>query len=476
MPKKRKRDEKIEAPKITVNLSREISSLERQFYNVFGNLLAIQDKTLEDHSTEGYKLYTEMLRKDAQLKFCFRKRAENVLAQGYDILPPEDPTPEEEKRTVWFKEMFAGIWKFNESRRGFFLGIAYGFRPAEIMYERRFDGTIGIKRFANREPERFRFTPDGELRLYDLGIAVNEGEPMPEYKFLVNTWGADETLYGEGLLRELYPLWFFKSHTIKAFFRFVEKFGSPYIYGTYPVQMPPAQQAEFLEILVKMQSNSVGIGPENSAVNIQDPGRRSVVDVFKFAIEEYVDRQYTKAILGQTLSTESESGTYALSKFQSKGEQRLVESDSLWQEDELNRVIRTLHNINFGAVSRDRYPRFSISYEEVKDTKTALEGIAIAVNDLGLDVSASHVRNIAGIPEPAEDEDILPGRKTPGGGGFGGFGGGYPGSEDEEPEDKTEPAAGLSDSTKAWLIESNRRLQAQQARHKKKVLISTIGG
>ena len=476
MPKKRKRDRKIDAPKITVNIGQEISALERQFGNIFGKLLQVTDKTLEDHSTEGYKLYTTMLRKDSQLALCFRKRADNVLAQGYQILPPEDPTPEEEKRTEWFEEMFAEIRHFNESRRGFFLGIAYGFRPAEIIYERREDGTIGIKRFACREPERFRFTPDGELRLYGLGMSMNDGVPMPDYKFLVNTWGTDETPYGQGMLREQYPLWFFKNHTIKTFMRFVEKFGAPYLFGTYPLQMAPAQQAEFLETLVKMLSNSVGIGPEGSMVQTQDPGRQSAVEVFKFAIAEYVDKQYTKAILGQVLSTESESGTYALSKFQSKGEQRLVESDSLWQEDELNRVIRTLHNINFGAISRDRYPRFSISYEEVKDTKTALEGIAIAVNDLGLDVSASHVRNITGIPEPAEDEDILPGRKTPGGGGFGGFGGGYPGSEDEEPEDKTEPAAGLSDSTKAWLIESNRRLQAQQARHKKKVLISTIGG
>jgi len=472
MAKKKKQGKKIEAPKITVNIDREISKLENQFGAVFGNLLQITDKTLESHSTDGYKLYTTMLRKDSQLALCFRKRAENVLAQGYQILPPDDPTPEEEKRTDWFEDMFAGIKHFNESRRGFFLGIAYGFRPAEIIYESRADGTIGIKRFACREPERFRFTPDGELRLYGLGMAMNEGLEMPDYKFLVNTWGTDETPYGQGMLRELYPLWFFKNHTMKSFFRFVEKFGGPHIFATYPIQMPPAKQTELLETLVKMQSNAVGIGPEGSSVTVQDPGRNSVVEVFRFAIAEYVDKQYAKAILGQVLSTESESGTYALGKFQSKGEQRLVESDSKWQEDELNRVIRTLHDINFGAVPRERYPQFSISYEEAKDTKTVLEGVAIAVNDLGLDVSKSYVREVSGIPEPAEDEEILPGRKTapsP-------FGGGFPGTEEESPEDETEPATGLSDSTKAWLTKSNRLLKAQQARRKKKALINATAG
>lgn len=469
--KKRKRDQQVEAPRITVNVSREISSLEREIGNVFGSLLMITDETLEAHSTDGYKLYTTMLRKDARLAFSFRKRADNVLAQGYAILPPEDPTPEEEKRVAWFQEMFAGIKHFKESRRLFFLGIAYGFRPAEIIYERRADGTLGIRRFANREPDRFRFTPEGELRLCDFGTAMNEGEPMPEYKFLVNTWGADETPYGQGLLRELYPWWFFKNHTTKAFFRFVEKFGMPYIYATYPVQMPAPQQAELLETLVKMQSNSIGIGPEGTATQAQDPGRQSAVDVFRFAIAEYVDKLYTLAVLGQVLSTESESGTYALGKFQSKGEQRLVESDSIWQEDELNWLVRTIHNINFGAVPCDRYPRFSIPYEEAKDTKTVLEGVAIAVNDLGLKVSDAYVREVSGIPEPAEDEELLPGRKvapSP-------FGGGFPGTEDEEPEDKGEPAAGLSDSTKAWLAESDRLLKLQQSRRKKKALTVATG-
>jgi len=462
MPKKRRKI-KTNAPlsqNITVNINRELSALSRQIGKIFGDLLVVTDETLEAHSREGYKYYTNMLRKDPQLALCFRKRAELVLALDYHIEAPQDATPQEQERADWFAEVFEGIENFTESRRGFFKGIAYGFQPAEIGFEKRADGYIGIKRFWNRNPERFRFTPDGELRLVDLSGGLG-GEPMPDYKFVINTWGSDETPYGEGLLRELFPLWFFKNESIKSLMRFTEKFGTPYIFATYPPGMPPAQQTQLLDTLVKLHSNSVGIGPEGSTMSINDPGRAGVVGLFKFILDEYVDRQYAKAILGQTLSTESESGTFALAKFQSKGQQRLVEADSKWHEYQFNKIIKNLHDINFGPAPAGRYPKFKISYEENQDIKTVAEGASIAVNDLGLPVGQEYIRNQLGYPEPAEDEEILPGRKTPSGGlGFSkpGFGG------TEEINEPSADGLGLSPVTLAWMSEAVSRLKAQRAK------------
>ena len=270
---------------------------------------------------------------------------------------------------------------------------------------------LGIDTFKTRDPERFRFDEDGSLVL--VGLTGERRERMPREKFVLNTWGSDETPYGQGLLQQLYPLWYFKNNAIKELVRFVEKFGAPYLWANYPRGLSTAEQDALMEVLKLMQSNSVGIGPEGTEIRITEVGRQGVVEVFRFIIEEYVDRQYAKAILGQTLSTESQSGTYALAKFQSKNQQNIIEDDSLWQQEQLDGVIRTLIELNFGPLPAKRYPRFRIAYEEEKDLQSYLKAVSLAVNELGLELGQSWLREQIGFPAPRSDEPMLEGKRQP---------------------------------------------------------------
>ncbi len=400
-------------PKLTVQVGKEISSpLADKFAKLLmGKQQVVPDKTLEDHSTEGYELYNTMLRKDTQLSMCFRLRALTVMAQGWQVQPgPEDPE-DQAGLAAFAADVFGDIRNFDLSRKRFFRAIAFGFQPTEIIYKLRDDGKIGIERFANRNPERFRFDADNELLL--TGAGGFGGEKMPADKFMLNTWGSDETPYGEGLLREIYPLWFFKANGIKELVRFIEKFGSPYLWANYPRGISKEEQDNLLNALKQMIGNSVGIGPQGTDFVVNDFNRTGVIDVFRFLIEEYVDRQYAKAILGQTLSTESESGTHALAKFQSKGQQHIVEEDSRWQQEQLNEVIRIVVDINFGAQPRGKYPHFRIAYEEEKDLAAYFTAIGLAVNNLGLPVGEDWLREQSGIPAPAEDDLPLTGKKMP---------------------------------------------------------------
>jgi phage gp29-like protein len=346
-----------------------------------------------------------MLRKDAQLALCFRQRALNVMAQGWRVIPGGD-TSEDKERAAWVEGELRRIRQFHISRTLFFRGISHGFSPAEIMFERRGDGTIGIDSFRNRDPERFRFDPDGTLLLTDM-----PGDPkvLPRWKFVLNTWGSDESPYGQGLLREIYPLWFFKNNAVKELVRFVEKFGAPYLWASYPRGTSGPEQDSLLEVLKLMQSNTVGIGPEGTEFQINEVGRQGVVEVFRFIISEYVDRQYAKAILGQTLSTESESGTHALARFQRMSLQNIIEDDSQWQQEQLDGVIRTLVEINFGPLPAGRYPRFRIAYEEDRDLAAYLKAVGVAVNELGLEVGENWLREQIGFPAPQEDDSALAG-------------------------------------------------------------------
>ncbi|MFH1070490.1 MAG: DUF935 family protein, partial [Candidatus Glassbacteria bacterium] len=374
---------------------------------IFGRWVENPDRTLADNSSEGITLYNEMLRKDSQLAMCFRQRALSVMAQPWRIMPG-GKLREDHERAAWVETVLREVHNFHLSRTRFFRGVSHGYAPAEIVFERRGDGTVGLQGFRTRDPERFRFDGEGRLLLVDGPGSVPL--KMPARKFVLNTWGSDESPYGQGLLRELYPLWFFKNNALKELVRFVEKFGAPYLWANYPRGLPAAEQDALLEVLKLMQSNTVGIGPEGTEFKIDEIGRQGVVEVFRFIIAEYVDRQYAKTVLGQTLSTESASGTYALAKFQKSGLQNIIEDDSLWQQEQLDGVIRTLIEINFGPLPAGRYPRFRIAYEEDRDLQSYLRAVSLAVNELGLTVGQNWLREQIGFPAPRSDDAVLAGR------------------------------------------------------------------
>jgi phage gp29-like protein len=403
----RRRKRRTRRSRLTVQVGRELSSpLADKLGLIFGKIQANPDLTLATHSGEGLKLYNEMLRKDAHLAMCFRQRALNVMAQGWRLIPGGE-SREDRERVSWIRDVFSEVENFHLSRTRFFRGISHGLAPAEIIFGRRRDGMIGIERFRNRDPERFRFDRDGNLVL--VGCHGLDGEQMPPYKFVINTWGSDESPYGQGLLQQLYPLWFFKNNAIKELVRFIEKFGAPHLWANYPGGTPETEQDALLEVLKAMQGNSVGIGPEGTELKVTEVGREGVVEVFRFIIEEYVDRQYAKAILGQTLSTESQSGTYALARFQGKSLQHILEDDALWQQEQINMVIRTLIDINFGPLPASKYPSFRIPYEEEKDLQDYLGAVSVAVNQLGLSVSELWLRDQIGFPAPEPDGGCIVG-------------------------------------------------------------------
>jgi len=400
-------------PTVKIHVGRELSSplADKALGALFGGLQAVSDKTLEDHSREGYKLYVNMLRKDAQLAMCFRMRAHIVMAQGYNIIPgPEDPD-DDAGLAGFIDDVFADIEHFHLSRSRFFRAMAYGFQPVEIVYKLRPDGYYGIKEFKTRNPDRFRFDEKGDLVLAGSG-GIGKTD-LPQINFMANTWGSDETPYGEGLLRELYPLWFAKSNGIKDFLRYIEKYGTPFLWANYPRGISKDEQNALLEVLKVMHANAVGIGPEGTDFKTIELKPYGVVNLYKFLIDEYVDRQYAKSILGQTLSTESKSGTFALAKFQSKSQQHICEEDSRWQQEQFNDVIKRMVDINFGTQDQGVYPRFRIPFEEEKDLAAYLNAVSLAVNQLGLQVGEDWLREQIGIPAPAEDDLPLTGKKMP---------------------------------------------------------------
>lgn len=453
-------------------LSKEITHYTKDLAvsHAFGKYIENVDKTLEDNSTEGIDLYTKMLRLDAHLAFCFRKRAAAVLSLEWTILPGGE-TPNHKKQAEFVQDVFDRVEEqggFSTSRKNMFNAQAYGYQPVEILFQ-PLEGRIVITGFRNRDPDRFRFNENDEL-MY-VSQWGTEAEVMPQFKFMKNTWGSDETPYGQGLLRELYPLWFFKANGLKDFTRYVEKMGTGWTLATYPPGTSDDDKDDLFDMVVKLQSNNAAIVPEGTNIDVEQANHTSVAQLFEFILENYVDKKYTLAILEQTTSTETKEGTHALARFQSKGEQRRIEEDAKWQQAQLNQVIQTLIDVNFGALPRGEYPQFSYQYEEHKDLKSLGEayhslvkvGIPIKI------VDALKECNMP-IPEDQDEDELLKVAQAPspfGGGGFGGS------PEDQEDNDE-EPASGLrsSETRNTYGAASKKK---DRIAHRQQVVESYIG-
>jgi len=81
-------------------------------------------------------------------------------------------------------------------------------------------------------------------------------------------------------------------------------------------------------------------------------------------------------------------------------------------------LVLRLVEWNWGPGALDLAPEIRFAYGEAEKRAQEIESVRTAV-ELGLDVPKSHVRDLLGIPEPEEGEEIL---EPQGGGGEGPFG------------------------------------------------------
>ena len=123
---------------------------------------------------------------------------------------------------------------------------------------------------------------------------------------------------------------------------------------------------------------------------------------------DWFDRQVSKAVLGQTTTTDAVSGGHAVSR-----EHRLVQEDIERADARMLTVTLTrqmaqqIIAFNFGP--QPRYPTLRIGRPDEVPLKDLVDAIQ-KLGPLGLEVEAGQVRDRLGLAEPAEDAPRIGGR------------------------------------------------------------------
>ncbi|MBL8510591.1 MAG: DUF935 family protein [Betaproteobacteria bacterium] len=310
----------------------------------------------------GLAIYEEIER-DTQVYSALEKRKLQVIAKPWQVTPPADPTPDEERLTALVKAQLDAL-NFDALCLNLLGALLKGFAVGEIMWEVR-GRELWAKEVLPRPQRRFAFDADYNLRVLTRDNLM-PGALAPLNKFIVHSFGVDDGHpYGRGLGHRLYWPVYFKRQGISFWLLFIEKFAAPTVVGKYPVGTSQADQKLLLEASKAVTTDAGIIIPEGMTIELLEAARSGGIDSYEKLVR-YMDEQIDRCVLGQTDSSRSAGGAQKAASDNRRDENNLrAQADSDLLTTTLQRdLIRAIGDFN---VPGARLPRVWRDFGEADD-------------------------------------------------------------------------------------------------------------
>ena len=281
-------------------------------------------------------------------------------------------------------------------------GLDKGFSVVEILWE--YGRSWQPREYVWRDPRHFQFDRETgrKLRLREDGSI--EGRELSPYSFIRHIPKLKSGLPIRGGLARLVA-WAFllKSYTLKDWAAFLEVFGMPLRVGRYNRSATPDEKRVLLRAVRDLASDAAAIIPSGMEIEFIEAKGGSGNAVFG-AMADYLDGQISKAVLGQTMTTDDGS-SLAQAQVHENVRFDILRADGRQVATTLNRdLIRPFIAFNFGP--QEHYPTVAVPVAEAEDIKTLSEALSTLV-PLGLRVRSSEVREKMGLSEPEDGDDVL---------------------------------------------------------------------
>lgn len=232
------------------------------------------------------------------------------------------------------------------------------------------------------------------------------GTELPENKFVVHKYKAKSGHPSRaGIMRVVSWMYLFKNYDIKDWVSFCEVFGMPLRLGKYDASASEDDKRQLMEAIISLGTDAAGIVPGSTMIEFIESQKTTSVEIYE-KLARYCDEQISKAILGQTLTSDSGGGSYAQSKTHNEVRHDLTVADAKALAVTIRRdIIRPLVEFNFGVDAN--LPLFTFDCQEVADQKDTVGIYRTLVCDMGLGIPKGHIYKKFSIPEPAEGEEVL---------------------------------------------------------------------
>lgn len=280
--------------------------------------------------------------------------------------------------------------------------VGKGFSCTEILWETS-ERDWRPRRLVRRDPRWFRFDQtDGETPLLrDIG----GDQPLRPYQWIFHTGKAKSGIpIRGGLARAVAWSFFFKSFTVKDWAIFCEAYGQPLRLGKYDAGASEADKDKLLTAVSNIGADYAAIVPQSMAIEFIKADLSGSHELYEKRAD-WLDRQVSKAVLGQTATTDAIAGGHAVGKTHDRVRDDIEKADSIRLSDTLTRdFAHPLVTLNHGP--QKRYPTVVVGRPEEIDLEKYMANVDKFVR-LGGRVAASVVADKIGVPEADEGEELL---------------------------------------------------------------------
>jgi phage gp29-like protein len=233
-------------------------------------------------------------------------------------------------------------------------------------------------------------------------------EPLAPFKFVVHIARAKAGLpVRGGLARAAGWAYLFKNYVLKDWVTFAEVFGQPLRLGKYSPGATEADKQALLSAVANIGTDAAAIVPESMLIEFVEARQAGGAEIYE-RFCEYLDRQVSKAVLGQTLTTETPrdgGGSRAAAQVHDAVRRDILEADARRLGATLTRdLARPIVDLNLGP--QRHYPKITLGLSADTDVKMFADIVA-ELADRGLRIGQRAVLERLGLPQAAADEPLL---------------------------------------------------------------------
>lgn len=329
-----------------------------------------------------YDMYHSVITTDGHLKGIINKRLSAVARKRFEFQRNGKAVDEinEQIRSPWFRSFIkeavnSKLWGFSLFQ---FRRDARGWITFDLIDRKHFDP---VKR---------------EVLLYETDV---NGAPLDAFS---NCLLVCDDPRGLGDLATCTPYALYKRGNIGDWAEFCQIFGMPIREYTYPAGDEEARK-RLLQDARKQGANAVYIHPEGSQMTLHESSQKSGTNDLYERFCNACNDEMSIAILGNTLTTKSDTnGTQALGTVQAKEQMKITEDDVQFVLDLLNYDMTEI----FAALGVDTTGGEFVCVEAKYTDKQVQINVVSKLKELGLPMSDDYLYRTFDVEKP-DDYDAL---------------------------------------------------------------------
>jgi phage gp29-like protein len=301
------------------------------------------------------------------------------------------------------REWFPAQLKWRDPR-----WFAFDWISGEAMLVRTLKGEI-IPVEGETQAQPTHFGGNGLYAPMRGGIGIQPmTAPLAPYKFITHLAQAKAGLpIRGGLARAAGWAYLFKNYVLKDWVTFTEVFGQPLRVSKYHPGASENDKQALLNAVSRLGTDAAAIMPDSMVIEFTEAHQNGSAGLYQ-SFCEYLDAQVSKAVLGQTLTTEmprSGGGSRAAAQVHEGVRRDIMNADARRLAATLARdLARPIVELNMGP--QVRYPKIELGLPDDADVKVFAEIVAMLA-DRGLRVGQKTILDKLGIAEAGEGEAVL---------------------------------------------------------------------